>query len=77
MTGEYFFSVYAAVALFTLCLVRVVFGRWVDWIDVTTAVLCAVFWPLAIMLVVLMLVAQTLCSLGIGDEDGWQGADNE
>lgn len=80
MTGACLSSAYVAGAFVTLILVRLIFGRWIDWVDVVTALLCAALWPLAIVMSVLMLVARVLFSLAAceeDDEDGLQEDDDE
>lgn len=78
MSGVCLFSAYAAGALVTLGLVRLIFGRWIDWVDVVTAAVCAVLWPVALVLAGLLLVARVLFSLAAcEDKDGWQEVDDE
>lgn len=48
---------------------RILFGRWVGWADVATATICAVLWPLVVILAVLMLVALVLFSISTCDEN--------
>jgi hypothetical protein len=69
MTGVWLFSAYMAVAFVTLGLVRLFFGRWIDWVDVATAVLFAVLWPLSFVMAGLMLVSRVLFSLAACEED--------